>query len=79
MQAGTKNELYNKMQSVHQEESVIHTVSGVYTHEYPKLPIVYSVQDKYWELYDLILNPAPVEHQLNCSAKTATTEEVSPS
>ena len=50
-------EIYYKIQSVHQEESDAKTAYNVYDNEYPQLPLVYGVQDRYRALYDLILNP----------------------
>ena len=60
--------LYYNMKSVHQDESKLDTIkefimndnynkSYVAEDEYPELPLVYDVQDKYRALYDLILNP----------------------
>ena len=49
--------LHYKIKSVHQDESETDTTGGVAEDEYPELPIVYDVQDKYRALYDLILNP----------------------
>ena len=49
--------LYYNIKSVHQDESETDTTAGVTEDEYPELPIVYDVQDKYRALYDLILNP----------------------
>ena len=54
---GGAKEIYHMIQSVHQEEADKNTVDGTDEDEYPQLPVVYRVQDRYRALYDLLLNP----------------------
>ena len=53
--------MYYMIQSAHQEESDKNTVKGVAENKYPQLDLVYRAQDRYRALYDLILNPGPVD------------------